>query len=284
MASNHFIKLEQFEGPLDLLLHLIKAHEVDIFTIDLYMLTLQYLDILRMYKFRDLRDAASFMEMAATLIEIKSRNLLPTEQDGEQEEADEDDDPTLSLQKRLFEYETFKNAGLHLADHGNLDTISKSNHEFSRLEPLYEHITAPLKGDRNTLLILYEQMLSTLDERLPMKVSAVTESITVEEVLDKIAKYIEKLKFVMFQQLYPKITTRYELVAHVLAMLQHVRDRNLKIYQEDFGGPIWMYRKDLEVHDLKESWLKDTSNQHPEHSLTHADVTNQGEAVDDGQK
>ena len=80
MVANYFVRLRSFEGPLDLLLHLIKVNELNIFDIDLTALTTQYLEYLRLIEFRDIKDAAAFLEMASSLIEIKSFQLLPIEE------------------------------------------------------------------------------------------------------------------------------------------------------------------------------------------------------------
>src|SRR3989338_1297361 len=112
MTTSHFVRLDQFEGPLDLLLHLVKVHELNIFDIDLHVLIVQYLEYLRMVQFRDLQDAAAFMEMAASLCGIKSRNLLPGAEQAALGGIEEDGlDSKENLQQRLFDYQTFSQAG-----------------------------------------------------------------------------------------------------------------------------------------------------------------------------
>ena len=106
-------KLDCFEGPLDLLVHLIREHELDIFAIDLLTLTSQYIDYLRFVRFRDLKEAAQFLEMAATLYQIKSRSLLPGKDEDAKGKEDEDD-AAASLQQRLLDYEIFSGVGKYL--------------------------------------------------------------------------------------------------------------------------------------------------------------------------
>lgn len=241
-TSSYFLKLDTFEGPLDLLLHLIRAHELDIFDIDLFVLTKQYVEYLRLVEFKDLTSAADFMEMAASLCQIKSQGLLPSTQTDTLAEDGKDEEMTAEiLQKRLLEYETFRQASEFLSQRLNFSSICKTNQEWQRLEPLYAHVESPLRGDRATLVVLYEQMLRKLVDRKPVRVQAVKDTISVDTVITKIKEYVEKLQFVLFQQLYPTFSTRYELIANVLAMLQLVRDREMKIHQEKFMGPIWMY-------------------------------------------
>ena len=248
MAGKYFVRLEHFEGPLDLLLHLIRVHELNIFNIDLLVLTTQYLNHLRLMRFRDLKDAATFLEMAATLIEIKSRSLLPGQEEssGGQDDSDEPEDPALALQKRLIEYEHFKRAAAHLAGSPATASLCCPSGIQEGLAKKYESTEAPLKGDPATLLILYEQMLTTLADRRPVTIKAVKDSITVEELIERLRESVEKSFFLLFQSLYPKITTRYEFVAWILAILQLVRDRELKIHQETMMGPVWIYGNNID--------------------------------------
>jgi segregation and condensation protein A len=252
VSGNYFVKVEQFEGPLDLLLHLIRVHELDIFRIDLFVLTSQYLDYLRLLKFKDLADAAAFMEMAATLIEIKSRYLLPTEEQRLSDEEVEGEDEGASLQRRLLEYDRFRRAAEYLNIIPQMGVQIHTNNEWQRLEPLYEHIEAPLRGEPSTLVILYEQLLSTLTDRKPARVTAKTERVSLEEVIERMHAFIEEARFALFQGMYQKMASRYDFVASTLSMLQLTRDGRLNIYQEQLLGPIWLYRKDLQVDDIPE--------------------------------
>lgn len=252
MATSYFVKLEQFEGPLDLLLHLIRVNELDIFRIDLFVLTSQYLDYLRLLKFKDLNDAAAFMEMAANLIEIKSRFLLPTEERRLNDDEVESEDEGASLQRRLLEYDRFRRAAEYLHGVPQIGVQIQTSFEWRRLEPLYEHIEGPLRGEASTLVILYEQLLSVLTDRKPARVTAKTERVSLEEVIEKMHAFIGEARFALFQGLYANMTSRYDLVVNTLSMLQLTRDGRLNIHQEQMMGPIWIYRKDLELSDVPE--------------------------------
>ena len=250
MSTGYFVKLDQFEGPLDLLLHLINEHQLDIFDIDLYVLTYQYLEYLRLMEFEDLTDAAAFMGLASQLIEMKSKSLLPTEKHKGVNEEDVAEDPTKTLEYRLQQYDTFRKAATFFENAPQVGVDIQTNQEWKRLSPKYEHIQAPLKGDPTTLVILYEQMLSGLSERKPPRVTAMTHKISVEEIIEKMRGFIDKASFALFQGLYNKMPARYNLVASVLAMLQLVRDGELNIHQESMHGPIWMYKKDMDVSEI----------------------------------
>jgi segregation and condensation protein A len=109
MQNDYKVKLEVFEGPLDLLLYLIKKEEVDIYDIPIERITKQYLDYLQMFKILDLDVAGEFVVMAANLIYIKSRSLLPVDQQPPEESAEEED-PRWELVRQLIEYKKFKDA------------------------------------------------------------------------------------------------------------------------------------------------------------------------------
>jgi segregation and condensation protein A len=250
VTAGYFVKLEQFEGPLDLLLHLIREHQLDIFDIDLYVLTLQYIEYLRVIKFRDLADAAEFMGMAAHLLEIKSEHLLPKDEKKLRSDGVEEEDPQKSLEYRLQQYDMFRKAGEHFANVAEASSKLITNSEWTRLAPLYEHIESPLKGDASHLVVLYEQMLADLADRRPARVTAKTHRVTVEQVIAEMKAMINEVRFSLLQGLYPKMPSRYSFVAHLLAMLQLVRDGELNIHQETMMGPIWMYRRDLTLEEI----------------------------------
>jgi segregation and condensation protein A len=250
VSSSYFVKLEQFEGPLDLLLHLIREHQLNIFDIDLYKLTIQYIEYLRVMKFRDLSDAAAFMGMAAHLLEIKSESLLPKDEKKPREAGVEEEDPQKTLEYRLQQYDMFRRAGEHFAHVAEAGFKRVSNQEWARLGPMYEHVESPLKGDASHLVVLYEQMLAELADRKPSRVKAKTHRITVEQVILELREFINEARFCLFQGLYVKFPARYNFVAHILAALQLVRDGEMNLHQETMMGPIWLYRKDLPLEEI----------------------------------
>jgi segregation and condensation protein A len=250
VTSEYFVRTTSFEGPLDLLLHLIRVHEIDIFAIDIFRLTREYLNYLRLMKFNDLQQAGEFLEMAATLVEIKTRMLLPHDEKAQGQDGVEEDDPIRTLQERLLQYETFRNVAEHFSQMPQLGVEIQTNHEWARLEPLYEHIEAPLKGDAATLVVLYEQLLRELVERKKSKVSAKLNAVSLEETIEKMAAEIETTRFALFQGLYNRFQSRYELVVHIMAVLELSKMRRMKFYQQEMFGPVWIYRPDLDEGEL----------------------------------
>lgn len=250
LMANYFLKLDHFEGPLDLLLHLIRVNEIDVFNIDIYLLTTKYLEHLRLIDFRDLSEAGEFLEMAATLIEIKSKMLLPNEHRGENGDED-DDDPRRTLQERLVEYEKIKSAAEFLASRPQLGVDIVPSNEWKRLESKYEHIEAPLYGDAATMVVVYEQILQEFSERKPVKVvEAKTHLVTVEEKINELQKLLETVQFALFQGFYKKFQSRYELVVYILAVLELCKWDKAHVYQTELLGPLWLYRADLSVNVL----------------------------------
>ena len=116
MEADYKVKLEVFEGPLDLLLYLIKKEEVDIYDIPIQRITTQYMEYLSLMQLLNLEVAGEFLVMAATLMYIKSRMLLPADQQVTDTEAEEGEDPRWELIRQLVEYKKFKDAARQLAD------------------------------------------------------------------------------------------------------------------------------------------------------------------------
>lgn len=246
MTAEYHVKLQHFEGPLDLLLHLIRVHEIDVFDIDIYKLATEYLNYLRLLKFNDLADAGAFLEMAATLIEIKSRMLLPSDEQKAASEDGEDDDPIKTLQERLIQYERIRRAAAYLAGLPQFGVQIQAGHEHERLAEVFKDVEAPLTGDPATLVVLYEQMLRGLGERKNTKVEAKTHMVSLEETINKMQEYLNVAQFSLFQGFYNRFGSRYELVVNILAVLELARQFKLKFYQQDLMGPLWVYRPDCD--------------------------------------
>lgn len=243
MATGYFLKLNRFEGPLDLLLYLIKLNEMDIFEVNLAQLAEQYLSHLRLIQFSDLKDASAFLVMGATLCEIKTRRLLPNtdkkEGDGDENEIDLE----AQLKERLIEYQKYREAGEFFSSiDKQTDATYSPVGEWERLEKEYGDRISPLLGDTAVLVVLYEQLLSALMERKPIRVKTNKEMITIERVIEKMLEYLKTTEVLLFQGMYSNIKTRYELIAHILALLQLLKQvTTLRCYQETQYGPLWIY-------------------------------------------
>lgn len=229
MSTN--VQLEIFEGPLDLLLHLIKKNEVSISDIPIAAITEQYLATLDLMQNLNLDVAGEFLVMAATLIHIKSRMLLPAGDD----EPDEDEgiDPREELVRRLLEYQRFKDAAAELEQRELL-----TRDVFTRSASSIEEASAP--GFREVSLFELLTALRRVIERLPKDNvhEVVLEKITVREKMTLILDILRAGERVHFEALFSAVKSRMEIIVTFLAMLELVKMRAIRIFQEALNGPI----------------------------------------------
>jgi len=231
------VRLETFEGPLDLLLYLIKKNEIDIYDIPISVITQQYLEYLEMMKNLNLDVAGEFLLMAATLLHIKSKMLLPAmeEEEGEKEE----EDPRAELVRRLLEYQRFKEAAQQLVKGPLLDREVFVRSFFG--ESLVGKEEEEVSGEV-TLFDLLEVMKKVL-EGLPAEDF---QEISVEQlnIKDKILQIMERLwesESLAFTELYTASTSRREIIVTFLALLELLRLRMIRVYQGETFGTIRVF-------------------------------------------
>lgn len=222
------VKLDVFEGPLDLLLHLIRRNEVDIYDIPIAEITQQYLDMLDLMKALNLDIAGEFLVMAATLTHIKSKMLLPAPSDGEEEE--EGEDPRKELVNRLLEYERFKEAARLMEGR---DILEKD--VFTR---------KPIEDDEEELELSLFELIEALQEVLRRSSHELIHEITLErmsieekitEILDTLSRYGGKLDF---KSLFEGEPTKEVIIVTFLAVLELMKMRMIKVYQRRAFHPI----------------------------------------------
>jgi len=226
------VQLEIFEGPLDLLLHLIKKNEVSITDIPIAAITEQYLATLEVMQSLNLDVAGEFLVMAATLVHIKSRMLLPAGDDTAEDDED-GEDPREELIRRLLEYQRFKDAAEQLSQREILarDVFIRSG------TPLEE---VPVPNLREVSVFELLTALRRVLERLPKdNVHEVTlDKITVREKMTLLLDRLRGSAQVLFESLFSDIKSRMEVVVTFLAMLELVKVRAIRIFQDESGGPI----------------------------------------------
>jgi segregation and condensation protein A len=225
------VQLEIFEGPLDLLLHLIKKNEVSITDIPIATITEQYLATLEVMQAFNLDVAGEFLVMAATLIHIKSRMLLPLTDAEEDEE--EGADPREELVRRLLEYQRFKDAADQLERRELL-----TRDVFVRSVAPAEEIPAP--GFRELSVFELLTALKRVLDRLPKDVvhEVMLDKITVREKMTLLLDHLRTQGKILFEALFAEVKTRMEVVVTFLAMLELVKVRAIRIFQEEATGPI----------------------------------------------
>ena len=238
------VKLEAFTGPMDLLLHLIRKHKINIYDIPIALIAQQYLEYLSLMKTLNLSLAGEFLVMAATLLHIKSRMLLPKE---EKAETDDDDglDPRIELVRQLVEYEQFKDAALSLVSRQKLWQES-----FLR-EPLPPPVGPAVHEEEDEWvgedLQLFD-LLSALQEvldRTPNSnlVELSRENWTVQERIQTILERLEVESSIPFDQLFEQRLSRLLVITTFLALLELVRMNLVRLFQSEWFGPIHVTRR-----------------------------------------
>lgn len=232
------VELEHFSGPLDLLLHLIREHQMDIFNIPVATITEKYLKYMEIIQELNLDRAGDFLVMAATLAHIKSRMLLPPEE-LEEEPTDEEEgkDPREALVRRLLEYQKYRDASIKLATRPMLD-----RDVFTR-PPDREIALPPDEVDIEDvsvfkLIEVFQQILDRVRQHAPHKVEV--DRVSVEDRIALVLSRLRQDRRIAFQDLFAHIVTRAELVATFLAILELARLKVTRLYQTGADGGIYI--------------------------------------------
>ncbi len=229
-SIDYSIRLNIYEGPLDLLLFLIRKNEIDIYDIPIENVTRQYLDVIYSMEKLNLEVAGDFFVMAATLMHIKSRMLLPKNEQIIETENEDEVDPRWELVQHLIEYKKFKDAARDLED-----VITEANNYLTRgsQESDGERILRPLKSaDKIELWNLFNQVLRRLAERITYG-EIHDETVTVAERMEYIIELLKTTPEFLFSELF--INREYNLtflIATFLAILELARMRTIEINQE----------------------------------------------------
>lgn len=223
------IKIDAFEGPLDLLLHLIKESKVDIWDIKIVDITDQYLNYIKSMESLNLNIASEYLVMASELIEMKSKMLLPRYQEENQEE---EEDPREQLIQRLIEYQRYKEMTK------NFKELEEVRHEFYTKAPesLKEYVDegTVISSDvtLDDLMSAFEKFLQRKKLEKPLSTTVTKKEITVEERRRSIRNILREKKKVDFFELFDEITKEYVVVTF-LAVLEMAKKQELTIYQEN---------------------------------------------------
>jgi segregation and condensation protein A len=220
METDYKVKLEIFEGPLDLLLYLIKQDEIDIHEVTLERITSQYLEYLQLFKELNVNIAGEFVVMAANLIYLKSRSLLPVDQQPPDEEAAEDD-PRWDLIRQLIEYKKFKEAAtqLHVRELEQEKMFTRTGVEFGRVE------AAPLSlGEVGIFQLInaLQNVIKRVESRSELR-EIFGENFTVSDKIDLILERIASVGKMKFSELFADVASRVEIVVTFLALLELIR-------------------------------------------------------------
>jgi segregation and condensation protein A len=233
-ATDYKVRLEIFEGPLDLLLYLIKRDELDIYDISIERITRQYLEYLEAFKELNIEVAGEFIVMAANLLYIKSRSLLPADQQPPEEEADEDD-PRWELIRQLIEYKKFKDAAAQLHDRALEQENLFARSGISDLEnerPL-------LLGEVGIFQLInaFQNVIKRIEARAELQ-EIFGENYTVSDKIETILARVSDGGSLKFSDLFAEMASRVEIVVTFLALLELIRLKQVRAFQPGQFGEI----------------------------------------------
>jgi segregation and condensation protein A len=233
------IKLQSFEGPLDLLVHLIKENQLNVYDIPIALVTRQYLDYLDLMQELNLDVASEFLVMAATLIHIKSRTLLP--RPGPSLLDDDEADPRDALVQRLLEHQKFKTAAGMLHDREMLRSAQWTRPD-SRIEAVVGDEYEPeLEVDLFGLMAAFKLVLERARERPPMPLPP--EQISIEARIDQLLERLSEAEACGFEDLFQDVASRGDMIVTFLALLEMIRLKLVRVFQAGHTGPIRIYKR-----------------------------------------
>lgn len=240
--SAYKIDMDMFSGPMDLLLYLIRREEVEIQEIPISKIADQYLQYMEMIEGLDLSLAGDFLIMAATLMEIKSRSLLPA--DYLDDLDDDEDDPSSELIQRLLEYKKFKDASRFLAVQGEARRMMYTRpHSVVKIRPewIADELDGkdPLKGV--TLWDLLNAFTKVMEQAKPIEHAKVTyEDVPLPVYFSRITALLEQKSPLPFESLFKKVNHRGEFIGTFLAILELARLKKIKFVQTENFQQVWV--------------------------------------------
>ncbi|MBA72562.1 MAG: chromosome segregation protein ScpA [Verrucomicrobiales bacterium] len=237
MQAENRVSLEIFEGPLDLLLYLIKKDEVDIYDVSIERITSQYLEYIETFKILNIELASEFIVMAATLMYIKSRTLLPKNEQAPEDDVDEED-PRWELIRQLVEYKKFKDAAYYLerreADNQQVFGSERQEAEDTDEEPI-------LNVGIFDLIRAFQGILKRFEDEEGLAEIA-DDRFTVSDKIDYLMIHVKKGEKIKFNELFAEATTKGEVMVTFLALLELIRLNEFQVRQERILGEIEIKR------------------------------------------
>lgn len=226
------VKVQAFEGPLDLLLHLIKKHEINIYDIPVALITQQYLEYLNLMKELNLEIVGDYLIIAAELGHIKSKMLLPKPDD---DDEIEEDDPRADLVRRLIEYQRYQEAAEQLS---RLETLERDVFTRSYEDGTTDNASQLLKVDLWSLIDSLREVFKRRHLNISEGIQFDVETVTLEERIREVTSVLISNKEMKFEDLFRINASRLELIITFLAILELIRTRTISAYQEYPFGPI----------------------------------------------
>ena len=239
MLEAYPVRLQNFEGPLDLLLHLIKTNEVDIYDIPIVLITTQYLEYLNVMQDLDLDVAGEFLVMAATLIHIKSRTLLPRP---DPTQDDPEEDPREALVRRLLEHQKYK-AAAELLHEREIQRSAQRGRPDGRVADVVGDAPEPeVEVDLFSLITAFRQVLDRAKARPRVVLPA--EQMPIETRIEQLLARLSETEACGFEDLFADVASRAGMIVTFLALLEMIRLKLVRVFQQGSFGPIRVYKRD----------------------------------------
>jgi segregation and condensation protein A len=241
-ATDYKVRLEIFEGPLDLLLYLIKRDEVDIQSISIERITRQYLDYINTFKLLNIDLASEFIVMAANLMYLKSRTLLPRTEQPPEEDAEEDD-PRWELIRQLIEYKKFKDAAGFLSLR-EMEQEGRFAHQPDAAEMPEEEPPALAQVSIFDLIRAFQNVLKRFEESHDFG-DIIDDRFTVSDKIEMLMDNFQPGEARRFDELFQSATTKSEVIVTFLALLELMKLNQFVVRQSDLLGEIVIERRSL---------------------------------------
>jgi segregation and condensation protein A len=238
ILSEYPVRLDNFEGPLDLLLHLIKKNEVNVYDIPIVLVTQQYLEYLDLMRELDLDVAGEFLLMAATLIHIKSRMLLPRPSP---EQEDPFEDPRELLVQRLLEHQRFKAAAELLHERETVRSAQWTRPDERIAEMAGQKGEPEIEVDLFTLLTAFRAVIERARSRPGVPLPG--EQVSIEARIEQLLARLSETEACGFEQLFAETMTKGDMIVTFLALLEMIRLRLVRVFQTGPFGEIRVYRR-----------------------------------------
>ncbi len=233
------IRLQNFQGPLDLLLHLIRQHEVNVYDIPIAMITQQYLEYLEVLQELDLDIAGDFLVMAATLIHIKSRLLLPRPAP---EQPEDEEDPRDALVRRLVEHQKFKAAAEMLHERETVRSAQFMRPDASVAPVAGDEYEPELEVDLFSLIAAFRGVLERANRRPRMILPP--EQLSIEDRIEQLLGRLSETEACGFEELFEDGDgSRPFMIVTFLAVLEMIRLKLIRVFQGGSFGPIRVYKR-----------------------------------------
>lgn len=235
------VHLENFDGPLDLLLHLIKKNEVNIYDIPIALITAQYLDTIELLTELNLEAAGEFLVMAATLIHIKSRTMLPRPPSAAGVADGDEEDPRDALVRRLLEHQRFKAAAglLHEREQVRAAQWQRPDERVAAIAG--DDYEPELEVDLFSLLNAFQAVVERLKQR--PQVLLPPEQMPIEVRIEQLLDRLSETDACGFEELFADVTERGGLIVTFLALLEMIRLKLVRVFQAGSFGPIRIYKR-----------------------------------------